>query len=130
MAHTLLISNPMKAIIISNDRELVNIIKNLKVIPENQLSIYSDKADALEIMSYVCTKHPSILLLDDDFVKPQTAQILNAIRKVNQKVKIVFFSSDPSIELGREVSPAGIHYHAIKPVDKTELNDLFTSIIN
>jgi len=118
----------MKTVIISNDKELINIIKNLKLIPENQLDIYSDNADALEIMSHVCTEHPNILIIDDDFTKPQSAQVLSAIRKVNNNVKIVFISSDSSVELGREISPVGILYHTVKPVDKDEISDLINSI--
>ena len=118
----------MKTVIISNDNELINIIKNLQEIPENQLGIYSDNPDALEIMSHVCTEHPNTLIIDDDFTKPESAQVLRAIRKVNDKVKIVFISSDSSVELGREISPVGILYHAVKPVEIQEINDLFKSI--
>ena len=128
MAYRLLIKGQMKTVIISNDNHLINIVKNLKIIPENQLAIYSENSDALEIMSHVCTLHPSILVIDDDFTKPQSAQVLNAIRKVNNTVKIVFISSDSSVELGRDVSQVGILYHAVKPVDKNEINDLFNSI--
>jgi two-component SAPR family response regulator len=128
MAYRLLLNGKMKTVIISNDNHLINIVKNLKVIPENQLGIYSENSDALEIMSHVCTAHPSILVIDDDFTKPQSAQVLNAIRKVNNTVKIVFISSDSSVELGRDVSQVRILYHAVKPVDKNEINDLFNSI--
>jgi DNA-binding NarL/FixJ family response regulator len=119
----------MKTIIISDDHDLINIIKYLNLIPENQLSIYSDKGDALEIMSYVCTTHPSLLIIDDDFIKPQSAQIIKAIRKVNQKINIIFITSNSSIELGREVSQLRIHYYAIKPLDESELGDSIKSII-
>ncbi len=118
----------MKTTIISNDHDLINIIKYLKIFPENQLDIFSGKADALEIMSHVCTVHPKLLIIDDDFTKPQSANVLNAIRKVNSNVKIVFISSDSSVELGREISPVGILYHAVKPVDKDEISDLINSI--
>ena len=118
----------MKTMIISNDNELINIIKNLEVIPQNQLGIYSENPDALEIMSQVCTEHPNTLIIDDDFTKPESAHVLSAIRRVNDKVKIVFISSDSSVELGREVSPVGILYHAVKPVDQEESNDLINSI--
>lgn len=120
----------MKTVIISDDHDLINIIKYLKLIPENQMSIFSEKADSLEIMSYVCTKHPSLLIIDDDFCKPQTAQVLKAIRKVNQKVNIIFISSDSGIDLGRKVSPLGIHYYAIKPLNQSDLGESIKSIIN
>jgi two-component SAPR family response regulator len=118
----------MKTIIVSNDNELINIIKNLKIIPENQLGIYSNNPNSLELMSHVCTEHPNTLIIDDDFTKPESAHVLSAIRKVNNNVKIVFVSSDSSVELGREVSQVGILYHAVKPVDKEEFNELIHSI--
>ena len=128
MARLLLRNTQMKTVIISNDNELINIIKNLKIIPENQLGIYSDTPDSLEIMSHVCTEHPNTLIIDDDFTKPNSAHVLSAIRKVNNNLKIVFISSDSSVELGREVSQVGLLYHAVKPVDKEEFNDLIHSI--
>ena len=118
----------MKTVIISNDNQLINIIKNLKLFPENQLGIYSEDADALEIMSHVCTEHPNTLVIDDDFTQPHSAQVLNAIRKVNNNVKIIFISSDSSVELGRDISQVGILYHAVKPINEDEINDLFNSI--
>lgn len=120
----------MKTVIISNDNEFISIIKNLKIIPENQLGIYSDNSDALEIMSHVCTEHPNILIIDDDFTKPQSAKVLSAIRKVNKNVQVVFISSDTSLELGREIGPVGILFHAIKPIDQKEIYALFSSILH
>ena len=120
----------MKTTIISNDHDLINIIKYLKIFPENQLDIFSEKADALEIMSHVCTIHPKLLIIDDDFIKPNTAKVLNAIRKVNQNVNIIFITSDSGIEIGREVSQLRIHYYALKPLDKSELGDSIKSIID
>ena len=66
----------------------INIIKNLQIIPDNQLGIYSDNPDTLEIMSHVCSEHPNTLIIDDDFTKPESAHVLSAIRKVNENVKI------------------------------------------
>ncbi len=129
MACTLQNVNHMKTVIISNDNYLINIIKYLKLIPENELNIFSGKADALEIMSHVVTLHPTLLIIDDDFTKPNTAQVLNAIRKVNQKVNIIFITSDSGIEIGREVSQLRIHYYAVKPLDQSELHDSINSII-
>lgn len=129
MAYALLINNYMKAVLISNDYDLINIVKNMELFPENNLSIFSDQPDTLEIMSFICTLHPSLLLMDDDFVKPNTVNVLNALRKVNKKLKIIFITSNSGIELGRSVSPLGIHYYMIKPVNKFEIKESIESLI-
>jgi len=122
------LTKPMKTTIISNDSAFINIIKDLKIIPDNLLDIYNSDPDTLEIMSHTCTERPEILIMDDDYTKPESAHVLKAIRKVNKTIKIIFISSDSSVELGRLISPVGILYHAIKPVDIQEISQLFNSI--
>jgi response regulator of citrate/malate metabolism len=44
------------------------------------------------------------------------------------KVSTIFVTSDESYELGREISPLGIQYYAIKPVDVNDMRDLIASL--
>lgn len=96
----------------------------------HNIVIYSQNNDPLEIMSDVCTLNPSILILDDDFTRSNSTQLLSSIKKVNKKLSIIFITSDDSIELGRQISPIGIQYYSIKPVLQNSLIDSIKSIIN
>jgi len=55
--------------------------------------------------------------------------VLESIRKVNSKIKIIFITSDSGIELGKAVSQLGIYFYAIKPVEEDEFKTLFDSIL-
>ena len=47
---------------------------------------------------------------------------------MKKDLKIVFVTSNPSIELGKEISPLGISYYAIKPFDQKDFTELINSL--
>ena len=50
------------------------------------------------------------------------------LKKVNPGLKIIFFTSDSSLELGREISPLGVLYYGLKPISELEIKSLVESI--
>ena len=120
----------MKILLVSNDINLIKMISDNGLSLLHSVTISSENNDPLDIMSEVCTQNPSILILDDDFTRPNSTQLLNSIKKVNKKVSVIFITSDDSIELGRQISPIGIQYYTIKPVIQNSLIDSVKSIIN
>lgn len=117
----------MNILVISNDKELIQIIEESNKSIDKNLIVKSEFSDAIEILSNVCTISSSVVFIDDDLVKPNTVKILKSIRDVKPTLKIVFFTSDSSIELGREISPIGIHFYSIKPISKKECEELINS---
>jgi len=97
---------------------------------KNELSLYTGSADPLDVMSAIFSQNPSLILIDDDFLSPYSAHLLQSVRKINQQMDIIFTTSDSSIKLGKEISQLGIHYYAIKPLEEAELTDSLKSIIN
>lgn len=120
----------MRTILISDDRNLIGCIDGIYQNSDHQIDVYENSKDPLDVMSAVCESNPSLIIVDDDFLKPATVHILQSIRKVNRKIDIIFCTSDSSIDLGKEVSPLGIQYYAIKPLDEGELQDSFHAILN
>lgn len=118
----------MKIITVSNDSILIELINKSEVIENHQLVIYSESNDLLDVVSFVCMNHASILIADDDFLKPDSAHLLENIRKLNPKLAILFITSDPGIELGKKISQLGISFYGIKPLSENELEDSIRSI--
>ena len=118
----------MNMIIISRDEKLLQM--TTQVVEENALSLQAvnHSSDPLDIMASVCSYKPALLILDDDFLQPNSAHILSSIRKVNEKINIIFITSDPGIELGRAISQLGIHYYGIKPLEHSELQEAVMSV--
>jgi DNA-binding NarL/FixJ family response regulator len=118
----------MRILCISNDEKLLSLIKDEIVSGRNEYAKYDAQPDPLEVMSTVCSMSPSIIVIDDDLLKPNSAKILTSIKKVSPNIKIVFFTSDSSLELGREISPLGVLYYGLKPASDMEIKSLFESI--
>jgi len=114
--------------LVSKDPELIRIITSSEFFSKERHILMSESKDPLDIMSTVCSKNPTLLIIDDDFLKPESAHILKSIKKVKQNIYIIFITSDSSFDLGKEVSQLGIQYYAIKPLDENELIESVTSI--
>ncbi|MBZ0184261.1 MAG: hypothetical protein K8F60_17515 [Melioribacteraceae bacterium] len=117
----------MKILMLSKDENLIKTMIGTLNPEENSFSIVNDIEDPLDIMSTVCSSSPSVLIADDDYLKPNTSRILHSIKKVNPNLTTVFFTSDSTIELGREILPIGIHFYSIKPISEQECKGLIQS---
>ena len=118
----------MRILCISDDTKLLSVVEHEIESSTHEYSVYNSVTDPLEVMSTVCSMSPRIVIIDDDKLKPNSAKILTSIKKVNPNIKIIFFTSDSSLELGREISPLGVLYYGLKPVSEMEIKSLFESI--
>jgi len=118
----------MKTMLVSKDPDLIRIITSSDVFSKEKYILMSESRDPLDIMSAVCLKNPTLLIIDDDFLKPDSAHILKSIKKVRQNIYIIFITSDSGFDLGKEVSQLGIQFYALKPLDETELIESVKSI--
>jgi DNA-binding NarL/FixJ family response regulator len=118
----------MRIVTISSDTSLIELIDKPEVKGKNQLLVYNKSNDLLDVVSFIHTNHPSILIVDDDFLKPDTAHLLQNVKKLNPDMAIVFITSDSGIELGKQVSQVGIHFYGLKPLSDNELEDSIRSI--
>ena len=120
----------MRILIISNEYTKENMLQLIKGYNEAELTFLSEKNDPFVIISKTIDLNPSLVVIDDDFTAPNTVQVLKSIKTINKIMAIIFVTSDTSLELGREVTPLGIQFYAIKPLSKTEIFDSIKSIIN
>ena len=111
----------MKILMITNDDILIKQLQSRTDLEEHQVIIIQDSADPLDTMATVCKLQPSVLIIDDDFMKPSSSHLLKSIQKVNKNIAFIFVTSDNSIKLGREISQFGIHYYALKPIPEDNL---------
>jgi two-component SAPR family response regulator len=118
----------MKILLLSGDSNLIDQMFNTDVVPTDNIIVYNESNDPLDVMSFVIHNHPSLMIVDDDFLRPVSGRIISSIKNVLPKVSTIFITSDESYELGREISPLGLQYYAIKPVDVKDLKDVISSL--
>ena len=63
----------MKIVTITNDDSLIELINKPEVSGNHQLVIYNESKDLLDVVSFIYTIHASIIIVDDDFLKPDSA---------------------------------------------------------
>lgn len=118
----------MDLITISSDKELLGKIEKVCNSLSIKFTVYGGEKNALEVMSTVCSDSFNTIILDDDFLSNDSPQILAALLKVNKKLKVIFLTSDSSVERGRLICGIGVYYYSIKPVEQSELFEAIQSI--
>jgi len=120
----------MKIMLIGGDNYLGAIIEKVNTLDEEVTTLLQKDFEPLDIISDFLTERPSILIIDDDSLSPNTLSVLDTICRLNKGTKIIFLTSSTSIELGRKVSQLGIYYYAIKPIKESDIIELLRSILN
>ena len=114
----------------SSDENLSDLITNkINWDPDLKFVIKSETSP-IELLSIVCQERPVLLVFDDDLVRPDSAQVLRNIRKLHEEVKIIFVTSDSSLEIGRSISQLGVQFYAIKPIEIDDFRDSVLAIIS
>jgi response regulator of citrate/malate metabolism len=119
----------MRLLLISADNELTAIVENFGESSGSSVIIYNDDSTPIKILSSFLSSQPSVIVIDDDFMAPNSVTLIESIRNVNQKAKIIFTTSDSSLELGKKISQLGIYFYNIKPIVESEFKELLDSII-
>jgi len=120
----------MKIMLITDDNSLIGMAEDLGVWKDNELIVYNESSDPIDVLTFIYVETPSVLIFDDDYLSPNSSAVIDSIGKVNKETKIIFATSDSSIELGKKISPLGIYYYAIKPIEESEIKELLDSLLN
>lgn len=116
--------------LIGGDNYLGAIIEQIGTPGEEVIILFQNDFEPLKIISDFLIERPSVLIIDDDSLSPNTFSIIDTICRLNERTRIIFITSSTSIELGRQISQLGIYYYAIKPLNESEILDVLSSILN
>jgi len=120
----------MNILTISSDHKVLDIIKIIKVNSPFDFTTKFENLDELDVLTNIYSSKPNILIFDDDCFKGRSKKMISNIVKTLKKLSIIFLTSDASVELGKEISPFGISYYGIKPIEAKELEDTINSLNN
>ncbi|MCB9205950.1 MAG: response regulator [Ignavibacteriales bacterium] len=117
-----------RMLLISNDNELKTYLNSTAEIMNCDFNFCNSSKDPVDIISEIFRKNSTLLILDDDFIAPNSVKILESIKKVNSKLSIIFITSDTSIELGRKINNIGVKYYLMKPISEDNLKEFVRSV--
>lgn len=119
----------MRVVTVTNDATILEEIRFLERDPLWMFDYYNGSHDSLEVFSFIHSKHTRLVILDGDFICEASGRIIELLKKMNQDLKIIFLTSDSSLELGRTISPLGIHFYGIKPLSPGVLREAITCLL-
>ncbi|MGD0845297.1 MAG: response regulator [Geobacteraceae bacterium] len=79
---------------------------------------------AADALNGILKKSVQVVLLGSEFDELTAADLIPLLKKCNRRLTIILVSADTSLPLIRKLRSEGIFYHALKPVngeDKEEL---------
>ena len=119
----------MKVLLLSNDIYLIKLVTEFTSENGCKFLIFKDYEKPVTIVSNALSSNPNLLIIDDDLLKPNTKCILESFKKVNDKINIIFFTSNDSVLFGREITQIGVNFYHIKPINKIDFEALLKSFI-
>ena len=128
--HSSCTKESVKIIIITSDLVLVKTADVVAEVYGAELIVNSNIIKPLDVVENIYETNPSLVILDDDLVGTESANLISTLNRIKKNLKIIFVTSDSSIELGKKISQLGVLFYFIKPVVQIELNELLSSINN
>jgi len=111
----------MKIQIVSADKILIDSLLQGQQNVSLPVIAYSGVNNPLDIVDFVFSGNPKLLILDDDFASPESVKIIKSIRSMKESLIIIFLTSDNSLSLGKAISGLAVQYYGIKPLTDNEL---------
>ena len=82
----------MRILLISKDKHLQSFVNNFGENCDVTPIVYNDEPSPIKILSFYLSLQPSAIIVDDDYLTPNSFTFIESLRKVNQKTKIIFTS--------------------------------------
>jgi CheY-like chemotaxis protein len=103
--------------------------KQLANFFENSHFEVETTASAAYAIAKIVQKHEPIVILGDSFEeKIASVDVIALMRKCNKNLRIILISDDSSLETLRRVREDGIFYHALKPHNQEDNEELRSAV--
>ncbi len=103
--------------------------KQLAEFFENSHFEVETTASAAYAIAKIVQKHEPIVILGDSFEeKIASVDVIALMRKCNKNLRIILVSDDSSLETLRRVREDGIFYHALKPHNQEDNEELRSAV--
>lgn len=80
---------------------------------------------AVHVLCSILEKQTPVLLLGSDFDrKVCSADLIHLLKKCNRNLSVILVSDDMPLELARKIRQEGVFYHALKPVEAGDTEEL------
>lgn len=113
-------------LIVDNDKKSRS---NLRTLFENTHYGVDTTSSAAYAIAKIVQGNDPIVILGDKFEETiNVADVVALMKRCNHNLKIILISDDSSLELLRKMREDGIFYHAFKPHDQEDNEELISAV--
>jgi len=114
---------PARILVVDDEIEIVLFIRELLIIHGYQVDGVSDSRKALDV---VRTFRPDVCILDFRMPHLSGSALLQAIKKENHAIQVIFLTGEDDTSLAVEMMKSGALDYLLKPVDLAQLSHAVT----
>lgn len=87
--------------------------------------VTTSAADALH---GILKKTAQVVLLGSEFDELNAADLIPLLKQCNRNLTIIFVSADTSVQVMRRLRSEGIFYHALKPMNPEDREEIYQAV--
>jgi DNA-binding NtrC family response regulator len=118
MANILVLDDVLDAVIL---------IKKILERQGHEVHFFTEESEALE---FAASQQVDLAILDIKLKKMSGIKVLAELKKINSAIKVIMLTGYPTIETAREAMDLGASEYCVKPIDKTELEEKVSSVLD
>lgn len=107
--------------------DAVILIKKILSKKGHKVHTFTEEEDAID---HVRKNDVDLAILDIKLKKMSGIQVLEALKKINQNLRVIMLTGYPTIETAREAIDLGAGEYCVKPIDKKELEDKVADVLS
>lgn len=117
----------MAEILVLDDVEdAVILIKKILTRKDHSVHTFTEEEEAI---SFAEKQSLDLAILDIKLKKMNGIQVLEKLKKIQPKLKVIMLTGYPTIETARKAIQLGAGEYCVKPIDKQELEEKVAEIL-
>ncbi|WP_147822501.1 response regulator [Salidesulfovibrio onnuriiensis] len=92
----------------------------------HQVTPFTEEEEAL---AFVAKNAPELAILDIKLKKMNGVEVLEEIKKISPKTRVIMLTGYPTLETARESIRLGASEYCVKPIDKAELEEKVAAVL-
>lgn len=104
-----------------------NLIKRILERKGHEVTVFTDEEEALQ---HVRSQVVDLAILDIKLKKMSGVEVLEEIKKIRPSTHAIMLTGYPTMETARESLKLGADEYCVKPIDKDELEEKVSLVLN
>jgi DNA-binding NtrC family response regulator len=115
-----------KILVLDDMPDAGHLIRQILEKGGHEVTVFTEEEEALE---HIRAQTVDLAILDIKLKKMSGTEVLEALKKIDDSVRVIMLTGYPSLETARESLMLGADEYCIKPIDHDELFEVVADLL-